>query len=130
MFLKCSLIVIGVLTSVLTLADATPPLTMSDLRVGSGAVAVNGKTLTIHYIATLETGKELRNSRKEGAPIKFILGKGQVIPGLERGILGMKLGGTRKLVVPPQLAYGYHSLINALPPNSTLIFEIELLKVE
>lgn len=111
-------------------ADEPAPLVSSDVKVGVGAEAVNGKKLTVHYVGTLESGKRFDASRDRGKPFTFTLGDGTVIAGWDQGMAGMKEGGVRRLVVPPQLAYGPRAVGNTIPPNSTLIFEIELLKVE
>jgi FKBP-type peptidyl-prolyl cis-trans isomerase len=111
-------------------ADEPAPLVSSDGKVGAGAEAVNGKKLTVHYVGTLESGKRFDASRDRGKPFTFTLGDGTVIAGWDQGMAGMKEGGLRRLVVPPQLAYGPRAVGNTIPPNSTLIFEIELLKVE
>ena len=105
------------------MASGTAPLEITDVRVGAGAEAVNGKKLTIHYSAKIEDGKQFRDTRQEGKPFTFKFGEGIVIPGLEQGLVGMKSGGVRRLVVPPQLAYGSRFISNTIPPNSTLIFE-------
>ena len=103
-------------------------LIIEDIVVGSGEEAVSGKVVTAHYTGTLTNGTKFDSSLDRGQPFRFILGAGQVIKGWERGILGMKVGGKRKLTIPPELGYGERG-IGAIPPNSTLIFEIELLGV-
>lgn len=105
-------------------------LKIEDLTVGTGEKAVSGKKVTVHYSGKLTDGKEFDSSRSHGQPFQFQLGVGQVIPGWDQGVDGMKVGGKRKLVVPPQLAYGERGAGNVIPPNATLIFEVELLKVE
>lgn len=101
----------------------------TDIVVGSGAEATPGKTLTVHYKGTLTDGKEFDSSiGKE--PFSFELGAGQVIRGWEQGVAGMKVGGKRKLVIPPELAYGDVSPSPDIPANSTLVFEIELLNAQ
>lgn len=97
--------------------------------VGTGATATKGKTVTVHYVGTLKDGTIFDSSRARNTPFRFLLGRSKVIDGWEEGIDGMKVGGKRKLVVPPGLAYGKKA-IGKIPPNSTLTFEVELLKVD
>jgi FKBP-type peptidyl-prolyl cis-trans isomerase len=108
----------------------TGTLKITDVKKGSGAEAVDGKKVTVHYTGTLENGTKFDSSRDRGSPFPFVLGSGMVIAGWEQGVKGMKVGGVRKLVIPPNLAYGNRSVGGVIPPNSTLLFEIELLKVE
>lgn len=111
-------------------APVTGTLKITDVKKGSGAEAVDGKKVTVHYTGTLENGTKFDSSRDRGSPFPFVLGSGMVIAGWEQGVKGMKVGGVRKLVIPPNLAYGNRSVGGVIPPNSTLLFEIELLKVE
>jgi len=98
--------------------------------IGNGAEAAKGKKLWVHYVGTLRDGTQFDSSRKRGeVPYDFILGVGQVIPGWDEGLLGMKVGGKRKLTIPPTLAYGGRT-VGVIPPNSTLIFEVELIKID
>ncbi len=106
-------------------------LKIVDETIGTGAEAVAGKNVTVHYVGTLANGKKFDSSRDRGTPFTFALGAGQVIRGWDEGVAGMKVGGTRKLTIPPELAYGSQSVGNGLiPPNSTLVFEVELLGVK
>ena len=106
------------------------PLSTQDLTVGTGATAVAGDVLTVHYIGSLQTGTVFENSYSLGQPYQFRLGAGQVIPGWDRGIPGMKVGGKRRLVIPPSLAYGNQGAGNGrIPPNATLQFDVELLSI-
>jgi peptidylprolyl isomerase len=100
-----------------------------DLQVGTGKEAQNGNKLTVNYVGTLTDGTKFDSSYDRKEPFTFTLGEGQVIKGWDEGLLGMKEGGKRRLTIPPSLAYG-ESGSGPIPPNSTLIFEIELLKVE
>jgi FKBP-type peptidyl-prolyl cis-trans isomerase len=111
-------------------APVTGSLKITDVKKGSGAEALDGKKVTVHYTGTLENGTKFDSSRDRGSPFPFVLGSGMVIAGWEQGVKGMKVGGIRKLVIPPNLAYGNRSVGGVIPPNSTLLFEIELLKVE
>jgi len=102
----------------------------TDITTGSGAEAVPGKEVTVHYTGTLPDGKKFDSSLDRNEPFSFTIGSGQVIPGWEQGVVGMKVGGKRKLVIPPSLGYGEQGAGDAIPPNSTLVFEIELLEVK
>lgn len=102
-------------------------LKSEDLTVGNGAEATSGKTVSVHYTGWLTDGKEFDSSLKRGTPFEFRLGEGGVIQGWDQGVVGMKVGGKRRLTIPPQLAYGERGAGNGLiPPNATLVFEIEL----
>ena len=104
-------------------------LIIEDLVVGEGAEAAKGKIVVVHYRGILENGQEFDSSYSRNTPFDFPLGDGMVIQGWEEGVQGMKVGGKRKLVIPPHLAYGDRA-IGSIPANSTLIFEVELVKVE
>lgn len=104
-------------------------LKIEDLKVGTGAEAVAGKSVTVHYVGTLTTGDKFDSSRDRNQGFSFTLGAGMVIKGWDQGVAGMKIGGLRKLTIPPELAYGAGGYPPVIPPNSTLIFEVELLKV-
>jgi FKBP-type peptidyl-prolyl cis-trans isomerase len=104
-------------------------LVIEDLKVGDGAEARAGAQVTVHYVGTLTDGKKFDSSRDRGKGFGFKLGAGQVIKGWDQGVAGMKVGGLRKLTIPPHLAYGDRGFPGAIPPNSTLIFEVELLDV-
>ena len=100
-----------------------------DLRVGTGTEAVKGKTVRVHYTGWLTNGKKFDSSVDRGQPYQLKLGAGEVIKGWDEGIAGMKVGGRRKLEIPPALAYGDRGYPGAIPPKATLIFEVELLGV-
>lgn len=104
-------------------------LVVQDIVVGSGKTAENGDTLSAHYIGALENGTVFDSSYGRGEPIQFVLGAGQLIKGWELGLVGMKEGGKRKLTIPPELGYGAKGAGNAIPPNASLFFEIELASV-
>ena len=110
---------------------ATESVTSEELKAGTGAEATNGKTVSVHYTGTLASdGKKFDSSLDRGQPFKFVLGAGQVIRGWDMGLLGMKVGGKRKLTIPASLAYGERGAGNVIPPNATLVFEVELLDVK
>jgi FKBP-type peptidyl-prolyl cis-trans isomerase len=97
--------------------------------VGTGATAAPGTTVSVHYSGFLTTGEKFDSSRDRGEPFSFPLGAGQVIKGWDEGVAGMKVGGQRQLRIPPQLGYGVAGAPGAIPPNATLIFDVELLAV-
>ena len=124
-----------------TAAPSSPsnsaPFSQRDLLVGSGDDAVSGTSVTVNYTGWLynasqpdQKGSQFDSSRGEGrTPLTFTLGAGQVITGFDQGLVGMKVGGLRRLVVPPSLGYG--SFRNGpIPPNATLLFEVELISIE
>lgn len=104
-------------------------LIVQDVVVGNGKTAANGDTLSAHYLGTLKNGTVFDESYGRGQPIQFVLGSGQLIKGWELGLVGMKEGGKRKLIIPPDLGYGAKGAGGLIPPNATLLFEIELVSV-
>ena len=110
-----------------TFISTASGLKLSDIKVGTGAEASAGQTVSVNYRGILENGTEFDSSYGRGA-FKFPLGGGQVIKGWDEGVVGMKVGGKRKLIIPPELGYGKRG-IGPIPPNSTLIFEVELLEI-
>lgn len=115
------------------LADAeggVSELEIEDLVEGSGDEAKDGNKVTLHYTGTLTDGTKFDSSLDRDEPFTFILGEGEVIKGWDQGVAGMKVGGKRKLTIPPELGYGDRGAGDDIPPGATLIFEVELLKVE
>jgi FKBP-type peptidyl-prolyl cis-trans isomerase FkpA len=104
-------------------------LVVEDLTVGTGATATAGKKVTVHYTGWLTSGKKFDSSKDRNDPFVFNLGAGQVIRGWDQGVQGMQVGGKRKLTIPPDLGYGARGAGGVIPPNATLVFEVELLGV-
>ena len=104
-------------------------LTIEDTVIGKGTAAAAGRDIIVHYAGWLADGTQFDSSKEKMDPFEFTLGKKEVIPGWEEGLSGMKVGGTRKLTIPPQLAYGEEGAGDTIPPNATLTFEVELLAV-
>ena len=100
-----------------------------DVKVGKGAVPVKGKQVKVHYTGTLENGKKFDSSLDRNEPFSFVIGVGQVIPGWDEGVMSMKVGGKRKLIIPSKLGYGASGAGAVIPPNATLLFDVELLDV-
>ncbi len=122
-------------TSAPTKVTGAPTKTASGLeywniKVGTGATAASGQNVTVHYTGWLTSGKKFDSSVDAGRPFDFVLGAGQVIKGWDEGVAGMKGGGKRQLRIPPQLAYGERGYPGVIPPNSTLIFDVQLLAVK
>lgn len=101
-----------------------------DLKVGTGAAAKDGQTVSVHYTGWLTNGKKFDSSVDRGQPFQFTLGGGMVIKGWDEGVAGMKVGGKRQLHIPPELGYGERGAGGVIPPNATLIFDVELLGVK
>jgi len=109
--------------------NAKSQVSVEDMVVGSGDAAENGDLLTVDYSGFLSDGTKFDSSIDRGQPFQFTLGAGQVIAGWEQGLAGMKVGGKRRLSIPPELGYGENG-IGPIPPNSTLIFEVDLISVQ
>ena len=105
------------------------PLTIEEIVVGTGTEAVVGKRVGVHYTGWLTNGKKFDSSVDRGEPFSFKLGGGEVIKGWDQGVAGMKIGGKRKLTIPPELGYGARGAGGVIPPQATLVFEVELLSV-
>ena len=117
--------------------DNITSLQITDGKVGNGTVATAGKNVTVHYTGWLydpnkpdKHGKKFDSSKDHGEPFEFKLGGGQVIRGWDQGVAGMKVGGSRTLVIPSELGYGQRGAGGVIPPNATLVFDVELLGVK
>ncbi|MBC1236080.1 FKBP-type peptidyl-prolyl cis-trans isomerase [Nostoc sp. 2RC] len=118
-----------------TMSDANVVTTPSGLKYveikeGTGAAPERGQTVEVHYTGTLEDGTKFDSSRDRGQPFKFKIGVGQVIKGWDEGLSTMKVGGRRNLIIPPDLGYGSRGAGGVIPPNATLLFDVELLGVK
>lgn len=114
--------------------EIAPGLKIADVLVGDGGEAVAGTTVVLHYVGTFADGREFDSSLTRGQPLAFVLGQHQVISGFEQGLTGMRVGGVRRIVVPPDLGYGATGITAQdgtviIPGNSTLIFDVELVSV-
>jgi FKBP-type peptidyl-prolyl cis-trans isomerase FkpA len=113
------------------MSEITTPsgLAYEDLAAGDGATAAAGDRVSVHYTGWLTDGRKFDSSKDRGEPFDFPLGAGRVIRGWDEGVQGMKIGGVRKLTIPPQLGYGARGAGGVIPPNATLVFEVELLGI-
>lgn len=110
--------------------SAPTHMVVKDLKTGSGAAAKSGDQVSVQYIGVLyDNGSKFDSSYDHGQPFSFKLGGGQVIPGWDQGVAGMKVGGRRELIIPPGLAYGAQGQPPTIPPNATLVFVIDLVKI-
>ncbi len=135
---KISLVLLTFLISIATVnaevITLDSGLRYEDVKVGTGAEAVSGKTVDVHYTGWLDEqghkGNKFDSSVDRGAPFSFPLGAGRVIKGWDEGVAGMKVGGKRTLMIPPDLGYGARGAGGVIPPNASLIFDVELLEVK
>jgi peptidylprolyl isomerase len=116
--------------NVSNLQETTSGLKYEDKQVGNGASPSKGQTVSVHYTGWLTDGTKFDSSVDRGRPFEFVIGVGQVIKGWDEGVLSMKIGGKRTLVIPAELGYGSRGAGGLIPPNATLVFEVELLGVK
>jgi FKBP-type peptidyl-prolyl cis-trans isomerase len=110
--------------------EAVTELQIEDIVVGEGAEAIAGSSAVVHYTGWLEDGTKFDSSYDREVPFVFTVGEGMVITGWDQGVEGMKVGGKRRLVIPPELAYGAQGAGGVIPPNAVLVFEVELVNVQ
>ncbi len=125
---KFSLTLFIILILNLPLFSSDKDLIIQDIKIGKGQEAYSGSYITVHYVGRLKNGTKFDSSRDRKKPFEFNLGTREVIRGWDKGLVGMKEGGIRKLTIPPDMAYG-DKATGSIPANSTLVFEVELLKV-
>ncbi|RVU84868.1 FKBP-type peptidyl-prolyl cis-trans isomerase [Leucothrix sargassi] len=120
-----------------TIIDGTHAFTKTDVKVGTGATAATGQQVSVHYTGWLydpsaanNRGKQFDSSRSRGRPFEFPLGAGRVIKGWDQGVVGMKVGGQRTLIIPSDMGYGARGAGSDIPPHATLVFDVELLDVK
>jgi FKBP-type peptidyl-prolyl cis-trans isomerase len=127
------LVLVVALASTTSCRRASPPppgrLVVEEVRVGDGAVATKGQVVSVHYTGRLTDGTEFDSSSERGVPFEFALGLGKVIAGWDQGIEGMRVGGKRRLTIPPELGYGAEGA-GPIPPNATLVFDVQLVDVK
>ena len=117
-------------STVKSMQEDVTELKIEDQVIGTGDEAVSGKTISVHYTGTLTDGTKFDSSKDRGTPFEFVLGAGKVIQGWDKGFAGMRVGGVRKLIIPSDMGYGSQGAGGVIPPNATLIFEVELLEVK
>ena len=133
-FMSAALVLMGAVTPMVAEGASGAEVTTAsglkyeDVKVGTGDTAESGQTVSVHYTGWLTNGTKFDSSKDRGQPFSFPLGGGRVIKGWDEGVRGMKVGGVRKLTIPPDLGYGARGAPGAIPPNATLVFEVELLK--
>lgn len=114
-----------------TTATPTPAkLQAMDIKIGTGSAVKSGDTIKIDYLGTLANGQKFDSSYDRGQPFEVQIGVGKVIKGWDQGVIGMKVGGKRRLVIPPELGYGEKGAGGVIPPNATLVFDLELLEIK
>jgi len=113
----------------MSMSGIVDKMIVNDVVLGTGAEVKNGDAVAVHYVGTLQNGEEFDNSKKRGEPFSFTVGAGRVIKGWDEGLIGMKVGGQRILVIPADMAYGANA-VGPIPANSTLIFSIELVSIK
>ena len=128
-FISAALVMMGTAMPMVSEGAAPAGLQIEDVKVGTGDTAEAGKSVSVHYTGWLTDGKKFDSSKDRGQPFEFPLGGGRVIKGWDEGVKGMKVGGVRKLTIPPEMGYGARGAGGVIPPNATLVFEVELLKV-
>jgi len=145
LFVPLAVVLAGTVAAINGCSDSSTPsqvmggvteLVLTDVEVGEGAEAIAGKKVSVHYTGWLyneasadKKGAKFDSSRDRGQPFEFPLGGGRVIKGWDQGVAGMKVGGQRSLIIPPNLAYGSRGAGGSIPPNASLIFDVELLGV-
>ena len=127
LYKKTLLMEIIIMSQIVKMASG---LQYEETLVGTGETPKTGQRISVHYRGTLKDGTQFDNSYDRGSPIQFIVGVGQVIPGFDEGLATMAVGGKRRLHIPANLGYGERGAGNAIPPNSDLIFEIELVSID
>ncbi len=113
----------------MTTSTTESGLQIEELKIGDGETASSGQYIRVHYTGWLINGIKFDSSKDRNDPIEFVLGEGNVIAGWDEGVLGMQVGGRRKLTIPPQLGYGARGAGGVIPPNASLVFEVELIDI-